>query len=176
MPKNILIFFDGTGQAGGLVPDERRSNIYKLFRATRCGPDTAIDPGEKLTYYDPGLGTQPVGTGPITGIWRRIYNIVSQATGFGLTANITDCYAAILQMWEPGDRIFLFGFSRGAYTVRCLGGVLALCGVPTTMADGTPLRRDAKSTRKLACRFRPCSLGQQEGNWISSIRGGSGMV
>jgi hypothetical protein len=44
MPKNILIFSDGTGQAGGLRPDENRSNIYKLFRATRCGPDTEIDP------------------------------------------------------------------------------------------------------------------------------------
>ena len=44
MPKNIIIFSDGTGQVGGLRPDERRSNIYKLYRATRCGPDTEIDP------------------------------------------------------------------------------------------------------------------------------------
>ena len=39
MPRNILIFSDGTGQAGGLRADENRSNIYKLYRATRCGPD-----------------------------------------------------------------------------------------------------------------------------------------
>ena len=39
MPKNILVFSDGTGQAGGLTPDEKRSNVYKLFRATRCGPE-----------------------------------------------------------------------------------------------------------------------------------------
>jgi Uncharacterized alpha/beta hydrolase domain (DUF2235) len=39
MPKNILIFSDGTGQAGGISFDERRSNIYKLYRATRVGPD-----------------------------------------------------------------------------------------------------------------------------------------
>jgi uncharacterized protein (DUF2235 family) len=131
MPKNILIFSDGTGQAGGRAPDENISNIYKLFRATRCGPESDIDPLVQLTFYDPGLGSQPDG-----GIffaeraYRWIHNVVSQATGLGITLNIIDCYAAILQMWQPGDRIFLFGFSRGAYTVRCVAAVLSLCGVP----------------------------------------------
>jgi hypothetical protein len=148
--KNILIFSDGTGQAGGLLPDERRSNIYKLFRATRCGPDSSIDPADQLTFYDPGLGTQTLGSGTLIRMGRWAYNKVSQAMGLGLTANIIDCYAAILTLWEPGDRIYLFGFSRGAYTVRCLGGVLGLCGVPTTMKDGTPLRRDPQTTRAIA--------------------------
>jgi uncharacterized protein (DUF2235 family) len=148
--KNILIFSDGTGQAGGLLPDERRSNIYKLFRATRIGPDSSVDPAEQLAFYDPGLGTQTLGSGTLIRTWRWVYNTVSQAMGLGLTANIIDCYAAILTLWEPGDRIYLFGFSRGAYTVRCLGGVLGLCGVPTTMKDGTPLRRDPKTTRAIA--------------------------
>jgi T6SS, Phospholipase effector Tle1-like, catalytic domain len=56
MPKNILIFSDGTGQAGGLTPDQDISNIYKLYRATRCGPENDINPREQLTFYDPGLG------------------------------------------------------------------------------------------------------------------------
>lgn len=150
MPKNILIFSDGTGQAGGLLMDERRSNIYKLFRATRCGPDSRIDPARQLAFYDPGLGTQSHGEWLPTRIWRRLYNIASQAMGLGITANIIDCYAAILQLWEPGDRIFLFGFSRGAYTVRCVGGVLGLCGVPTRMPDGSVLKRDPASTRAIA--------------------------
>jgi uncharacterized protein (DUF2235 family) len=132
--KNILIFSDGTGQAGGVTPDENVSNIYKLFRATRCGPDSDIDPSEQLTFYDPGLGSQPDG-----GIffeeraYRWIHNVASQATGLGITLNIIDCYAAILQMWQPGDRIFLFGFSRGAYTVRCV-------------AAGEPAIRESDST------------------------------
>jgi uncharacterized protein (DUF2235 family) len=152
MPKNVIIFSDGTGQAGGLTPDENVSNIYKLYRATRCGPETSIDPREQLTFYDPGLGSHPD-----TGIffaqraYRWLYNLASQATGLGITKNIIDCYAAILRMWEPGDRIFLFGFSRGAYTIRCLAAVLSLCGVPATMRDGrTPLYRDAGTTRKIA--------------------------
>jgi hypothetical protein len=49
-PKNVLIFSDGTSEAGGLTPDENVSNIYKLFRATRCGPDSQIDPRNQLTF------------------------------------------------------------------------------------------------------------------------------
>jgi len=152
MPKNILIFSDGTGQVGGLRPDERRSNIYKLYRATRCGPDTNINPAEQLTFYDAGLGSMPPeGAFFLVRAYRWLHNMFSLATGLGITTNIVDCYAAILDMWEPGDRIYLFGFSRGAYTVRCLAAVLSMCGVPTTMADGkTPLFRDAKSIKKIA--------------------------
>src|SRR5260370_5903472 len=53
-------------------------------------------------------------------------------------------------MWQPGDRIFLFGFSRGAYTVRCVAAVLALCGVPTHIKDGSPLKRDESAARRIA--------------------------
>ncbi len=152
MPKNILIFSDGTGQAGGLTPDQNISNIYKLYRATRCGPENNIDPSQQLTFYDPGLGSQPdSGLLFVTRAYHWLRDVVSQATGLGITKNIIDCYAALLRMWQPGDRIFLFGFSRGAYTVRCLASVLSFCGIPTTMADGkTPLFRDVNSTRKIA--------------------------
>ena len=150
MGKNILIFSDGTGQRGGILFDECRSNIYKLFRATRCGPNSSINPAEQLTYYDPGIGTTPGGLGFFGRLGRKIYNVFSQATGLGLTANIIDCYAAIIRMWEPGDRIYLFGFSRGAYTARCVGAVLALCGVPQLGMDGKSLKLDPASTRAVA--------------------------
>ena len=62
MGKNILIFSDGTGQAGGYMPDETRSNVYKLFRATRVSSDTSIDPGQQVAFYDGGLGSRASGT------------------------------------------------------------------------------------------------------------------
>ena len=150
---NIVIYSDGTGQRGGLLFDERRSNIYKLFRATRCGPDSSVNPAEQLTFYDPGLGTAPPGhegSGLIGTTSRAFYNLVSQATGLGITRNIIDCYAAIIRLWRPGDRIFLFGFSRGAYTVRCLSAVISLCGVPTRDKRGNPLRKDEKTAQRIA--------------------------
>jgi uncharacterized protein (DUF2235 family) len=150
---NVVIYSDGTGQRGGMMFDERRSNVYKLFRATRCGPDSSVNPAEQLTFYDPGLGTLPPGHGiggVIAVLCRAVYNLVSQATGLGITDNIIECYAAIIRLWRPGDRIFLFGFSRGAYTVRCLSAVLGFCGVPTRDVGGRPLKRDIKNIKRIA--------------------------
>lgn len=148
--RNIVIFSDGTGQRGGLMFDERRSNIYKLYRATRCGPDTNVNPAKQLAFYDPGLGTLPGGIDSPAALARSLYNLASQGTGLGITRNFIDCYASLIRNWQPGDRIFLIGFSRGAYTLRCLAGVLRLCGVPTKMPDGSPLKRDVATSRKLA--------------------------
>lgn len=150
MARNIVIFSDGTGQVGGLVPDASHSNVYKLYRAARCDPDSSINPEHQLTFYDPGLGSAADGEDIAIGWLRWIYNLLARATGLGITTNIIDCYAAIVRLWEPGDRIFLFGFSRGAYTARCVGGVLSLCGVPTRMKDGSPLKRDPKSAKTIA--------------------------
>lgn len=150
MARNIVILADGTGQHGGVFFDENRSNIYKLYRATRIAPDSTIDPAEQFAFYDPGIGTLPAGMGLIGGLARRVSNLVRQATGLGLTNNIVQCYAAIIRNWSPGDLIFIFGFSRGAYTARCLAAVIDHCGVPTRMRDGTPLRRDRASSLKLA--------------------------
>lgn len=150
MAKNIVIFSDGTGQGGGLLPDENRSNVYKLFRAARICPDTTIDPAEQVAFYDVGLGSKAAGSTIKIGWWRRIYNVLSAATGLGITQNIIDCYAAILRVWEPGDRIYLVGFSRGAYTVRCVGAALALCGVPTRAGPDRPPRRDPATANAIA--------------------------
>ncbi|HEX8166031.1 MAG TPA: DUF2235 domain-containing protein [Beijerinckiaceae bacterium] len=150
MSRNIVIFSDGTGQAGGLLPDETRSNVYKLFRAARVCPDTSIDPAHQLAFYDPGLGSKSDGSEFKTSWGRWVYNLLSQATGLGITKNIVDCYAAIIRMWQPGDRIFLIGFSRGAYTVRCVAGVLKLCGIPTRAGPDEPLKRDPVSARAIA--------------------------
>jgi uncharacterized protein (DUF2235 family) len=149
--RNIVIFSDGTGQRGGVYFDEARTNVYKLYRAARCGPDSSIPPERQLAFYDPGLGTRSTGN-VLTSLGRMIYNYVSQATGLGLTHNIIDCYTAIIQLWRPGDRIFLFGFSRGAYTVRCLATALCLSGIPTQEGEAKPLKRDDASARKLATR------------------------
>jgi hypothetical protein len=150
MPKNIVILSDGTGQAGGINFDEARTNVYKLYRACRVGPDTQIDPSEQVAFYDPGLGSAADGGHFKVGWLRTFYNVASMATGLGITANIIDCYAAIIRLYEPGDRIFLVGFSRGAYTVRSLAGAISYCGIPRQLPGGAPLRLDLEGSRELA--------------------------
>ncbi|OGB21452.1 MAG: hypothetical protein A3I66_18155 [Burkholderiales bacterium RIFCSPLOWO2_02_FULL_57_36] len=150
MSKNILIFSDGTGQAGGLKPDQTLSNVYKFFRASRVSPDNSIDPANQIAFYDAGLGTENDGGSiPFRPI-QKFRKFWSAATGTGISRNIADCYEAILKHYEPGDRIFLFGFSRGAYTARCVGGVMALCGIPTKGADGGPLPKFGRALRTIA--------------------------
>ena len=148
--KNILIFADGTGQVGGLRPDQRMTNIYKLYRAMRSGPDSPIDPREQIAFYDPGIGTS-TSAGGISRSWIDVLgSVLSMATGLGFSRNVVDCYEAILKHYTPGDRIYLFGFSRGAYTVRAVANVLNLCGVPTHGAAGFALPAAGKTLRSIA--------------------------
>lgn len=136
MAKRILIFADGTGNEGGLLPDESRTNVYKLFRATRNDPESSIDPAEQIAFYIPGIGTPSAGH---ESPWRKGIDIFHQMFGGGITRKIIDCYLAVLSSWRPGDSIYVFGFSRGAYTVRCLAHLLEVVGIPQQGAGGEPL-------------------------------------
>ena len=150
MPRNIVIYSDGTGQRGGLYFDERRTNVYKMYRATRAGPDTSINAIKQVAFYDAGIGSRPGSIDSIAGIGRGIFKYLSQATGLGIDKNIIDCYTAILRLYRPGDRIFLLGFSRGAYTVRSLSGVLAVCGIPQKGPGGSALNYSDGKLRRIA--------------------------
>lgn len=147
MGKNILVFADGTGNEGGLLPDESRTNVYKLYAATRTGPNSIIDPSRQVAFYVPGIGTPA----PFhNSFWERTKDTIQQSVGLGLTKKIVDCYVAIISFWRPEDRIYLFGFSRGAYTVRCVSHVLEACGIPTAQPGQTSLDLDPKFVRKVA--------------------------
>ncbi|MBB5708593.1 DUF2235 domain-containing protein [Sphingopyxis panaciterrulae] len=144
--KNIVIFADGTGQIGGLRPDQRLSNVYKMYRAMRPGPSSPISYRDQVTYYDPGLGA-----GEIDGVTpSKIKSVLEAAVGAGIEDNMIDCYAKIISYYEPGDRIILIGFSRGAYTVRALANMMNLCGVPTQLPNGAPIPRYGPALRAVA--------------------------
>ena len=148
MCKNIVVYSDGTGQDGGVRPEQRISNVYKMYRSSRVHPDNAIDPRDQVCFYDPGLGTD-IGVGGITAPVRTAQKLLQSVTGRGITKNIADCYEFLINQYEPGDRIYLVGFSRGAYTVRSLANLLMLCGIPTKAQNG-PLMRFRKATGDIA--------------------------
>ena len=139
MSKNIVVFSDGTGQDGGARPEQRISNIYKMYRISRDHADSGIDPSKQVVFYDAGLGTD-IGTTALTSPVRFVQKLLGSVTGAGIKRNIADCYEFIVNHYEDGDRIFLFGFSRGAYTVRSLANLLMLCGVPAKTPDDLPMR------------------------------------
>ena len=96
MPKNIAIFSDGTGQDGGVRPEQRMSNVYKLYRVARSGPESGIDPREQIAFYDPGLGTDE-GTTATSAPVHFIRKLLGSVTGRGVTTNIADCYEFIIK-------------------------------------------------------------------------------
>jgi len=107
MPKNIVIFSDGTGQKGGVGSN---TNVYKLFNMIEDRTN------RQIAFYDSGLGTD----------WKRVTGAIA---GRGFSKNILDCYRFLFNNFEAGDQIFLFGFSRGAATVRSLSAFVHLFGI-----------------------------------------------
>jgi uncharacterized protein (DUF2235 family) len=118
MSKNIVICCDGTGNEVGA---EEYSNVAKLY--IRVGKHD-----QQITFYDPGLGT--LGTpGFRTRTMTSLTRLMGLAFGYGLQENLKDAYLFLMQHYDPGDQVFLFGFSRGAYTVRALAGMIHRAGL-----------------------------------------------
>jgi uncharacterized protein (DUF2235 family) len=113
MSRRIIFCADGTWDK---VKND--TNVRKLFNAIPQTP-------EQVPSYDDGVGTW--GT-----FWQRL---LGGAFGDGLFQKIKDGYKDIAQRYRPHDDIFIFGFSRGAYTARSLAGMIAICGLPTTDFD-----------------------------------------
>jgi uncharacterized protein (DUF2235 family) len=82
----------------------------------------------QATYYHPGLGTmEPAGA--LTTFARELTKLMGMAFGYRLADDIRDAYVFVMNRYQPGDRVFLFGFSRGAYTVRAVASLLHMYGL-----------------------------------------------
>ena len=116
-PKNIILCSDGTGNRGG---KGQGTNVWRLHNYIDLNRHKA-DPARprQLSYYDDGVGTEDI----------RLLKVLGGAFGWGLSRNIRELYYFLVQNYEPGDNIFLFGFSRGAFTVRSLAGLIGTCGI-----------------------------------------------
>lgn len=123
MPKSIVICCDGTGNE----IKENQSNVLKFFRILEKDDSQVV-------FYDPGVGTISN-----SGAWAVFKNkakgVFGLATGYGLDANVLEAYRFIVHNYQDGDQIYLFGYSRGAYTVRVLAGFMNLIGLVSPEQD-----------------------------------------
>lgn len=114
MPKRVVVCCDGTWN----TPDEMRdgaaepTNVAKLALTVLTGNGT-----NQVLFYEPGVGTTPDD------------RVLGGMFGYGLSSNIRNAYRFLTQTYQPGDRVYLFGFSRGAYTARSLAGLIRNCGI-----------------------------------------------
>ncbi len=132
MPKNIIVCTDGTWNhpsAADLASQDftpADTNVYKLFALLageaqlRSATSRVKTIQGQVAFYDDGVGAD--------GIWA--VRVAEGATGEGLELKLRDCYQFVSEAYEAGDRLYLLGFSRGAFTARSLGGMLTRCGVP----------------------------------------------
>jgi hypothetical protein len=146
--RHLVVCCDGTWntseQQQGGVPTP--TNVVRLHHALYEGE-------QQLRYYHPGVGTDP-------GLVDRLRG---GGLGVGLAANIKSAYSWLAKTYRPDDAICLFGFSRGAYTVRSLAGMVSTCGLATTLAASPPAEHWAEIDRLYDKVYRP-ARGRPAGN------------
>lgn len=104
MPKKIVVFADGTGNAFSV----QESNVWRLYQSLdQTQPD-------QIAHYIRGVGTSGF----------KPFALLDGATGFGVPSNVRKLYEFICWNWEEGNEIYMFGFSRGAFTIRTLTGLI----------------------------------------------------
>ena len=124
--KRIAIFCDGTWNRSD---SETPTHVVRLAQAVApMGADGVV----QVPLYLPGVG---IGQG-VTLLARAADRLMGGAFGWGLDTRVVEAYRALVFAWDPGDEIFVFGFSRGAYTARSLAGLIRSAGIPPATATG----------------------------------------
>ena len=112
--KNILLFSDGTGNSSGKL---FKTNVWRMYEAVELG----LSPTHRVqvAFYDNGVGTSKI----------KVLAWIAGIFGFGLQRNVRAIYKYVCRNYQPGDRVYCFGFSRGAYTIRIVAALLAKYGI-----------------------------------------------
>jgi len=117
MAKNIVILSDGTGNAASSI---WRTNVWRTFQSID------LTGSDQVARYDDGVGTSSF----------KPLAILGGAFGWGLKRNVLDLYKFLCRNYTPGADIYGFGFSRGAFTIRVVVGLVAAEGlIPYTTED-----------------------------------------
>jgi len=120
MPRNIVLCLDGTSNQYSAT----NTNVIKLYAML---DRRRID---QLSYYQTGIGTFPP-----PGVWGRFKRgfatRLDLAIAYLLSTHVTDAYRFLMRYYQEGDSIFIFGFSRGAYTARAVAAMIYKVGLLT---------------------------------------------
>ena len=126
--RNIAVFCDGTWNNR-----DRTENDTSVARLEEVVQEAQGQQGraEQRTWYQAGVGAND----GLKGIWKLLDKFRGGALGRGLTADIRECYQFLVDTYRPGDKLFIFGFSRGAYTARSLAGLIRSAGIVSHSDD-----------------------------------------
>ena len=142
MSKRIAFCADGTWDSSA-----NNTNVYKLFKSLTVTAD-------QMPFYDDGVGANG----------DPIWKLAGGAFGTGLWQKVKDGYTKVAHVYEAGDLLFLFGFSRGAFTARSLAGMIAACGLPTQnftddlVETAFQAYRDKDDRQALLAKLKDCNM------------------
>jgi uncharacterized protein (DUF2235 family) len=125
--KNIVLLSDGTGNSSAKI---FKTNVWRLYQTLDLS-----DPAKQLAYYDNGVGTSSF----------KLFAALGGIFGFGLKRNVIDVYSFCCRNYQTGDKLYGFGFSRGAFTMRIVVGFIARIGLVPYHGSDADLARDAKT-------------------------------
>jgi hypothetical protein len=159
MSRNLVICCDGTNNQFGT----ENTNVVRLVQVLEHDLNT------QLIYYDPGVGTLPE-PGTVTKIGKKISEMIDLMLATTLDDQVQRAYVFLMNNWRPEDKVFLFGFSRGAYAVRVVAAMLHHIGLlPRGCENQVPyairLLESARNTeaRSLGDEFRR-TFGRKTGD------------
>ena len=115
--RNLVVCLDGTSNE----PETGATNVARMY-------DVVEKSDDQLVYYDPGVGTMG-SRAAVTQIGLAVSRVAGLAAGYGIRENIEEAYTWLSRTYQHGDQIYVFGFSRGAYTARALTGMLRTVGL-----------------------------------------------
>ncbi|SFW86098.1 DUF2235 domain-containing protein [Amycolatopsis australiensis] len=145
--RHLVVCCDGTWN----TPDQLQQGQPAPTNVARIRHAVA-DRDDQLRYYHPGVGTGP----------GLVNHLEGGLVGKGLSDNVKSAYGWLARHYRPGDAIHLFGFSRGAFTVRSLGGMLGRCGLPAGLRDAGPTEFWAAVDALFADGYRAGAAGAAE--------------
>src|SRR5688572_14428618 len=116
--KRLVICCDGTWNSA----DRESEGVPCVTNVVKVAYRIAKRDGDipQVIFYDQGVGTG-----------NLIDKVTGGASGDGLEENIHDAYRFLIANFEPGDELYIFGFSRGAFTARSISGMIRKCGIPS---------------------------------------------
>ena len=126
MSKNIVLLSDGTGNSSAKI---FKTNVWRLYQTLDL-----TRPEKQIAYYDDGVGTSSF----------KPLAILGGVFGVGLKRNVIDIYSFCCRNYQAGDKIYGFGFSRGAFTIRVVAGFIARVGLLRYNGNEADLARDAE--------------------------------
>ena len=134
--KKIALFSDGTGNSSAKA---QKTNVWRLFQAI----DQTRD--DQIAKYDDGVGTSS----------NKYLAALGGAFGWGLKRNVIDLYKFVCRNYAAGDQIYGFGFSRGAFTIRVLTGLIAREGLVVFRSEEELDRHASAAYRSFRCKAFP---------------------